>query len=338
MKNRVFALSVLSILSLASCGSHENTVGLFIYDSTDTFMTSFAGTIEQGFDDMGVKYLFKGAERNQTIQNQQVISLLDEGSNLLVINLVDRLAASALIEMADEKNTNLIFINREPLQGDLSGHKNTFYVGSDSEQAGDLQASLAEQLFTKPEMDAKTCPYDKNKDGIINLVVIKGEEGHQDTELRTDRCTKRLVEDGYAINVLTTATGNWTTSGGYEAMGKIAKEYYDPADPDKQQIELVYCNNDDMAAGAVNYLKDNHVLSSNSSFADQPIQIIGFDGTQTGLKLVEDGFIYGTVLNDAVTQGSHVCALANKILNNEDTSNVIQIDRVSGKTITKSTL
>jgi len=337
MKNKGLVLSLLSVLSVCSCANAQDTIGLFIYDSNDTFMASFANSVEEGFDAMGVTYLFQAAGRSQDTQNQQVISLLDQGSSLSVINLVDRLAASAIIEKADKSGTSLIFINREPLQSDLNGHPNDFYVGSDSEQAGDLQASLAEQLFVKGEMDAKTCPYDKNGDGVINLVIIKGEEGHQDTELRTARCTKRLIEDGYSINVLTTATGNWTTEGGYQAMETIAKDYYDVSDPDKQEIELIYCNNDDMAAGAVNYLKDKGVLI-NAAYSDQPIQIIGFDGTQTGRRLVEDGYIYGTVLNDAVTQGAHVCALAQKILAGEDTSDVEQIDRVSGKTITKSTL
>jgi methyl-galactoside transport system substrate-binding protein len=337
---KAVALGVLvGSLSLASCGQVTKKIGIFVYDGADTFMASFVESIKDHLTMDSLPFNSFDAKRSQTTQNKQIISALEGGNErLLIVNLVDRLAASAIVEKSEAASLPTIFINREPLSSDLEGHKEVFYVGSNASQAGKLQATLAEQLYDKTALSAKTSPYDKNKDGVIQIAVIKGEEGHQDTEYRTKWCTEKLTDDGYSINILTTMTGDWTRSGGYAAMKEIASSYYDGKDANKENVELVYCNNDDMASGAVQYLREEGIFSSGTTYDKQPIQVIGFDGTDVGLSLVQNGYIYGTVLNDAVSQANVVYELAKKIIAKTDLSNEKQLNYVDGKIIAKALL
>ncbi|OPZ36802.1 MAG: D-galactose-binding periplasmic protein precursor [Tenericutes bacterium ADurb.BinA155] len=338
MKNKRVWIGLLPFLALVSCGTSAHKFDLFVYDDSDTFITSLKGAILTDFGAELPTFTENDAARSQTTQNKQILSSLESGTKLLLVNLVDRLAASAIIEKADAAKASIIFFNREPLQSDLSTHTNMFYVGSNASQAGKLQAELAEQLFPLKELNAKTCSFDKNGDGVIQIAIIKGEEGHQDTELRTKWCTQKLKDDGYNISILTTETGNWTTKGGETAMKSIASNYYDATDSSKANVELVFSNNDDMASGAISYLQGEKILKDDVTSDQQPIQFIGFDGTLTGRSLITSGLMYGTVLNDAATQAKDIYNLASAIISKSDITSFSQFDYVDGKLITKALL
>lgn len=338
MRNKLLGLALLFPLALLSCARDSKAFDLFIYDTSDTFMASLTASVLSQLNEPASRYELFDAARNQNSQNSQILRCLERGDALLIVNVVDRLAASAIIEKASSYGAALIFINREPVAADFNGHPRCFYVGSNPEGAGQLQASLAEELFPLSALTSRSCVYDRNGDGLIQIAIIRGEEGHQDTELRTKWCTQKLRDDGYGISILTTETGNWTPDGGYAAMKSIAESHFDAQDPQKPNVELLYCNNDDMAAGAVRYLTEQKILQDGVDFASQPIQIIGVDGTPVGRSLLEKGLMYGTVLNDALTQSEHIARLAHQLLLKEDTSAVPQFDRVEGKELTKALL
>lgn len=81
-------------------------------------------------------------------------------------------------------------------------------------------------------------------------------------------------------------------------------------------IELVLANNDDMAMGAIDYLLEIDYFSNQDDF-QQPIIIIGVDGTEVGVKAVEQGLLAGTVINDKEKQGKTIAELVDLIINNE---------------------
>jgi methyl-galactoside transport system substrate-binding protein len=338
MKNKWLAFSLLPLLALSSCGSLSSTFDLFLYDESDTFIKSLKENILAQFAGDSYSSNLYYAARSQSTQNEQILSSISRGDPLLIVNLVDRLAASAIIEKAATSNRGLIFINREPLKEDLANQSKCFYVGSDAEGAGKLQANLAEQLFPLADLKAKKCAYDRNGDGVIQVAVIRGEEGHQDTELRTKWCTQKLRDDGYDVSILTAEAGNWTPDGGYSAMKAIAENYYAAADASKANVELVFSNNDDMASGAIKYLQEASILKSDVALDQQPIQLIGVDGTATGRDLIQKGLMYGTVLNDAATQAKDIYTLGKAILSGASLTNFQQFDYVAGKILTKSNL
>lgn len=71
------------------------------------------------------------------------------------------------------------------------------------------------------------------------------------------------------------------------------------------KIEAVFCNNDDMALGAIEALK------AAGYFKDgKYIPVVGVDATTPGLQALEEGTFLGTVLNDAKAQGKATFNLA----------------------------
>lgn len=304
MNRKILSLFSLLALALTSCGSEAKKIAqVFIFDETDPFMISLSKSLNYIFQGT-VESNFKYAERNQNTQNSQIIEALkDPSTKILVLNMVDRLAASAIIELAYKKNVPVVFINREPLKSDLYPTntesedakwiaKNCYYVGSDAKSEGLKQAEIADSYFVSKGGFASSS-LDKNGDGKIQIGLLKGEEGHQDSEERSKYCIQGLTEKGYAVDLVSTAYANWDAAQAEDKMATF------PIDT----IELLYSNNDAMAIGASNYLIKK-LSDPEKSILDAFFPIIGVDGTKDGKVAVDQHRLLGTVTNDNNLQAS----------------------------------
>jgi len=348
----------LSAAALSGCRQGERKIAFFLYHGGDTFITEM-------MDDMvskipaGISYEIRDAGNSQAVQNQQIVELIDKGFDLFVINAVDRLACSSIVEKCANSGIPVIFFNREPLE-DALNVSNVFYVGAAADSLGRKQADMVADLFggggnggggTELRRAGGVAPYrgggeggdggegdggegdgaegggnggegnggggfagsrfDKNGDGVIQLVILKGEQGHQDAEKRTDNCVARLKELGFQTEVMAVEVADWRRRDAYEAMRRLYTQF-------GGDIELVFSNNDDMALGATDYLTDAGVFSTKWGADRQPFVIVGVDGTLVGLEAISSGLLYGTVNNDSRKQSDAILALADFILENKD--------------------
>lgn len=310
-KSKLLNISLLSLLLLGSCSAKGNQVSLFVYASDDTFIQSTVGYLDNVFKDGDIYVKKYYANRSQSLQNEQITGEIEsKESNVLILNTVDRLADSAIIEKAKRYDTPIIFFNREPLDRDLPVTGHYYYVGSDFKSEAYLQAQMVADIFGDPSNLNKK--YDKNGDGIIQFVMLKGEQGHQDMENRSKYSVESLESMGYKTELLTSAYCNWIRDTAKETFSSIYNEYGD-------EIELIISNNDDMALGAIDYLLENKIFSKDvSSVFEQPIQIVGVDATEVAREAIKEHLMYGTALNDAKTQAEKILELTSKIINNEE--------------------
>jgi methyl-galactoside transport system substrate-binding protein len=300
----------LALCFLAACASGVTKTAFFLYKGDDTFIAEMIASITARLP-QDVIYEVREAGNSQAVQNQQIIELIDDGYDLFVINAVDRLACSAIVEKCAQKNLPVIFFNREPQADALTGG-DVYYVGAAAESLGEKQADMVAGLFTNAFAGSK---HDRNGDGVVQTVILKGEQGHQDAEKRTDNCVARLRALGYAVEVLAIEAADWNRRDGFEAMRRIYAAY-------GENIELVFSNNDDMALGAIDYLLENGVFTAgyDGKAYDQPFVIVGVDGTAVGLEAIGQGLLYGTVNNDSAKQSDAILLLAEHIIERKDLS------------------
>ncbi|MCG6451033.1 substrate-binding domain-containing protein, partial [Vibrio parahaemolyticus] len=151
---------------------------------------------------------------------------------------------------------------------------------TDSKESGIIQGDLISQQW-------KANPsWDKNGDGVLQYVMLKGEPGHPDAEARTTYSVKTINENGIKTEQLHMDTGMWDTA--------MAKDKMDAwlSGPNGAKIEVVIANNDGMAMGAVEALRG----------AGAKTPVFGVDALSEALALVKSGDMAGTVLNDADSQ------------------------------------
>lgn len=291
IKKLLCAALALLLLGAPALAEELPAFGVCIYDGTDTFMASLRLHLET-YAQGKARLTVYDSRNDQNLQNDQVEGMLEAGVDVLIINPVDRLAAGYLIEKARKRQTPVLFVNKEPLLEDLLLYEHAFYVGADGAQSGRLSGEiLAEYFLAHPEAD-------KNGDGTVQYVLIKGEPGHQDAELRTQNALKPLQEAGFRVEKLQEDTGMWRRQLGQEKMAGFLLAWGD-------QIECVIANNDEMALGAINALKAAGYFSGGRF-----MPVVGVDAISQAIEALRQGSLLGTVFNDGEQQAMAAVDLA----------------------------
>lgn len=295
MKN-IGKFVLIAALGATGCTQVEEKedykIGITYYDSYDPFITELSKTVEDNLNTYGdVIVKSQDSEKSQSKQNRQVSDMLEDGYDVICVNLVDRTAPKKIINMAQDYDVPIIFFNRELVSQDLESWTKLYYVGAPAEQSGQLQGELvAEYIQEHPEVD-------KNNDGKIQYVVLEGEAGHQDSIVRTDVSVETMSEAGIVMDKLDFAIANWNQLQAYTQTKQFLEK-------EGNEIELILSNNDEMALGAALALEESDINRE-----DWPI-LVGVDGTKQGLEAVKNGTLIGTVYNDGIAQAQSIADLS----------------------------
>lgn len=312
-KKLAILLCFTLVIGLCGCGTGQKEgkksikIGVTLYDRYDTFisqlMDSFISYTQERENETGVVINVEiyDAAGDQTTQNSQVESMLNNGCDVICVNLVDRTEPTVIIDMAKRMNIPIIFFNRELVGEDLDRWDRLYYIGAKASESGTMEGQLAVEYFEEnPEAD-------RNADGVIQYVILEGEAGHQDSIVRTEFSIQAITGAGYEVEKLASSIANWNRAQAQSKMLQMLKEY-------ENEIELIVANNDDMALGAIDALN-----ASELSQESWPV-IVGVDGTAEGLEAVEKGEMQGTVYNDKEGQAKAMVNLAYGLATQTDIS------------------
>lgn len=308
---------LLFAFMLMGCEVKKPEIPVLIYDMQDAYMFDFEQKIQQAKDEAFILTTVDG-QNSQIIQNEDIDKWINEKVPLLIINPVDRLSVYSIIEKAKKSGTKIIFFNREPLAQDMALYDSVYYVGADAAESARIQAEIIMELFGN---DPQLNKFDKNGDGIIQAVILKGEQGHQDAEARTKVVVETLIQAGYTVEVLDISIANFDRQTGKTAMDGLI-------DTHGQNIEVVISNNDAMALGAIESLteKGYFIDTDKNGKIDRDsevwIPVVGIDGLDFAMEQIDSGYLYGTVFNDSQNMAEAIVELANLLINGEDVSNL----------------
>jgi methyl-galactoside transport system substrate-binding protein len=285
-----------SLILAAGCGGQSTTagkdagkpqIGVAIYKFDDTFMSAVRADMAKAAKGKAILSIVD-SQNAQPTQDDKIDLFINKKMKALIINPVDPTAASEIIAKAKKANTPVVFINREPSKADMQKWDKVYYVGARAEQSGTMEGNLLVTYF-------KAHP---PKDGIIHYVMLMGEPGSQDAVLRTKYSVKALTDAGFKVDKLAQDTAMWDRVKGQEKMAAFLAAY-------GNKIDCVIANNDDMALGAIEALKARGYFKNGKY-----MPVVGVDATVPGLKALQDGTLYGTVLNDANDQAKAAVNLA----------------------------
>ena len=284
-------LALVLVLSVAAASA--TTIGVSIRKYDDTFLTEMRNYIADKAAEIGVEVDVTDSKADQTTQNNNIDLYLTKGYEALAVNMQERSAADVVIQKANLDNVPVVFFNTEPFAEALALSDKVYYIGAKAEESGTMQGvALAAYWDAHPEADL-------NGDGIIQYVMITGEPGHQDAELRTEYSIKYLTDNGYKVECLAQDTAMWDRVKGQDKMATFLA-----AHPDK--IEAVFANNDDMALGAIEALKAQGYFGEGGKY----VPVMGVDATAVGKDAIKAGEMLATSLNDAKNQAYATIELA----------------------------
>ena len=294
---------------LTSCFSRKGgdaDVHVFYYTYSDTYITGVRSALDKRLDDAGISYQDYDSNNSQTTQTEQVQTALTKGAKLLVVNIVTTGsddAASGIISLAKEKNVPVIFFNREVSDDIVNSYDKCIFIGTDAAEAGYLQGDMIGDYLNK-NFDK----IDLNGDGEISYVMFMGEKGNNEAIYRTkysvENADKKLAEAGHPAlkfydasnkdKYLLDRDGKWSAQAASEYMTTILTSYNKPSG---NMVELVICNNDNMAEGAVTALSAAGYNTGNEGATTIPV--FGVYATEAAKSLIKSGRMAGTVKQDA---------------------------------------
>ena len=318
MRGKRVLLLLLAGLLVTGCGTgaqkeevlKDIKIGITVYNQYDTFVSEMMDEVMAYTEEMEEKYDISitlevlNASSNQMTQNDQMEYFIEKECDIVCVNLVDRTDASTIIERGKSADLPIIFFNRELVEEDLQRWDKLYYVGADAFESGIIQGEV---LIKKLEADFDGV--DKNGDGILQYVMLEGEAGHQDSIIRTMYVLNTVTEAGYQLEKLKDEIANWNRDQAKTKMHQWLGTF-------GTEIEVVFANNDDMALGAIDALKEYGYFGEDEML-QAPI-VLGIDGTKPALAAVENDELYGTVLNDSKGQAQGMLELAYSVVSGKE--------------------
>ena len=328
---KIFALLVtaLMVLSLVGCTSEptpeatgtpeaggaakEFNVGVSIYKFDDNFMTLYRQEIESYFSTLNTeeaKYnvTVQDAKNDMAEQSAQIDAFIAQDVDVMIINLVQSTSAALVIEKCESSGIPCIFINREPSEEDMTLNVgNIAYVGADARQSGKMQGEIIADLDNKGDL---------NGDGVLSYVMVVGDPENVDAQYRTEFSISQYIEtSGLEVEKLDEQRGDWDQARGQEIVAAALAQH-------GEAIEVVFCNNDGMALGAL------QAITAAGRVVGEDIYLVGVDALDEVVDLIETGEFTGTVLNDHISQSHTAVDAAVSVLNGEALETYYWVDYV----------
>ena len=268
--------------SIPDAPAGGGTVGVCIYKFDDAFMTTYRNALQEILEGKGYKVTTVDGNNDQSKQNEQINTFITQGVDALIINPCMTSAADSIIATVKAAGVPTVLINREPTAEQMSAYDKLVYVGCDAAQSGTFQGELILETPNKGDI---------NGDGKVSYIMIQGDPENIDAQLRTEYSVKALKDAGIEVEELDLQRGDWDREKGQTICANDLAQFGD-------QIEVVFCNNDDMAIGAL------QSIQAAGRKVNEDIYLVGVDALDAALNEVMNGNMTGTVLNDAVGQAT----------------------------------
>ena len=319
------AESVAEAVSEAAEKVEDLNVGVFYYTYSDTYITSVRTALDKALTDAGITFQNFDGNSNQTTQNEQIDTAIVQGCNLLVVNIVTSGsvdASQAIVDKASAAGIPVIFFNRA-VEGDedegkvLGSYDKCAFVGTDAPEAGHMQGAMIGNYLVE-NFDT----VDLNGDGKISYAMFMGQLGNVEAIYRTqygvEDANKVLVENGkpeleyfdasntdcYQVD----QDGNWSATAANNYMNTNLAQYNEE---NGNMIELIICNNDGMAEGAISALNDKGYNLGTEDCTTIPV--FGVDATDAAKQLIADGKMTGTIKQDAEGMANGIAHLVGNV-------------------------
>lgn len=290
-----WGLLSLIFLTLTGCFNEESgknndekvRIGVSAFDDEAYYISDILVAIADiAKKNPNVELVIKKTSKDdlQTKQNN-IKALIAAGVDGLIVNGLEssdpdsgQLSITS-IRAAKTAHIPIIFYGYRPDLNNLKIYDKAFFADSEHPaRSAIVQAQMIMRHWNEHS------EWDKNNDGVIQYVLLKGSNGNFFAENRTywlESTFAAAQGDAIAENVASDRA-NWSP-----VMSEIVTEQWLLNPEFGEKIEMIIANNDSMALGA---LKATQKLN-------RPMPIYGIDGSKEALEKISSGELTGSVEN-----------------------------------------
>ena len=292
----------------------DKKVGISIYKFDDNFMTLYRTELERYLtEELGFKkenITIQDGKGDQAEQTNQIQNFIASGVDVMILNLVQASSAPQVTDMCKDAGIPVVYINREPDTAEeerwASDSISATYVGADARQSGTYQGEEIVETSNKGDI---------NGEGKVSYIMVQGDPENVDAQYRTEFSVKALTDAGLEVEELLLQRGDWDQAKGQQIVQDALTQFGD-------KIEVVFCNNDAMALGAL------QAIDAAGRKVNEDIYLVGVDALTEAVQDITEGKMTGTVFNDYMGQAKTAADMAVKFLNGETVDPVNMVDYV----------
>jgi simple sugar transport system substrate-binding protein len=217
-------------------------------------------------EENGYELIFDDARNMQENQIRAIRNFIQQEVDFIVFSPRVETGWDSILQEAKDAGIPVIVIDRDIVLADESLYQ--AYVGSDFRQEGEKAVTWLAALLEKQERTAEE----------IRIVHLQGTLGSTAQLHRTAALEAAVAKNGN-WHIVEQENGDFTRAKAYEVMGAILQRTTD--------IDVVYCENDGEALGAIDALEEAGL----TCHPDNGVVVISFDATRKGLEYCFEGRI-----------------------------------------------
>ncbi len=288
MKKKVLSLLLCSMMvmgTLVGCGSSSSsdggtsdggsdsgdtiTVGFSQVGAESDWRTANTASMKETFsEDNGYTLIFDDAQQKQENQITAIRNFIQQEVDYIVLAPVTETGWDTVLQEAKDAGIPVIIVDRMVDVSDDSLY--TAWVGSDFRAEGNKACEWLNSFVEAKGIAASD----------LNIVDIQGTIGASAQIGRTEGLNDAVKKYGW--NLVAQQTGEFTQAKGQEVMESLLKQ--------NDNINVVYCENDNEAFGAIDALEAAG-YTVGDDIANGEVMVMSFDSTNAGLTDVLSGKI-----------------------------------------------
>ncbi len=242
-------------------------------------------------EENGYELIYDDARNMQENQIRAIRNFIQQDVDFIVFSPRVETGWDSILQEAKEAGIPVIVIDRDIVLEDESLYR--AYVGSDFREEGNKAVTWLAALLDKQERTADE----------IRIVHLQGTLGST-AQLHRTAALEAAVKENTHWQIVEQECGDFTRAKAYEVMGTILKRTKD--------IDVVYCENDGEALGAIDAMEEAGLTCN----PDSGVIVISFDATKKGLEYCFEGRIALNVECNPL-QGPYIDEIIRKLVAGE---------------------
>jgi ribose transport system substrate-binding protein len=251
----------------------EITIALIMKTLSNPFFIEMEKGARKAETELGINLIVKTGANETSIEEQ--IAIVEEMIELGVTGIVIAPGSSTELipSLKKAQDAGIIIVNIDnKLDTELSEEAGLIgvpFISVDNEEGGYLCGKYLSELITTP----------------TQVAILEGIRGADNAEQRKNGALRAFAENSN-IEVVASETANWKID---EALTVITEIY-----TNNPEVGAIFCANDMMALGVVEYMKENN---------KSDVLIGGYDALEEAIAAIQEGTMKVTINQQADVQG-----------------------------------
>ena len=298
MASGLAASMILSMAVPAAADEDKKQVCFVARASADTFAAWLTNEMKKAAEDYpDIELTCVSGEADDNTENGLLEDCITKQYDLVIVQSNNNAAQAPYVKNLVDAGIPVITTNPTTHQSDLDGSDDDSVM----EGTGTVDADPEAQAAVGADRAVDEVPEN------ANVVVLRGPSGNYHAEKRREAWDTHFFDKRPDVKILYEDYANWNSDEALNLMTAWVQS--------GTHIYAIISMNDNMAAGAIEAIRDNSDYFDKDGKAN--FLAYGVDGTAQGCLLIKEGVLTCTALQSAIDLADKNMSYAEKVVNGE---------------------